>query len=148
MGNKPTTAFALVLAAGILVLLNSIFELVVGLIIGRGFNPEEVMPFPQGMGALVVQFMKTILIILGAVGMVVGVLLIIAASQINSGVPGKVKTWSTIGIILSVISLLVAGGGFYVGFILGLIGGILGLTWKPPEVATQPSPQPQAPPPV
>lgn len=136
------------MVSGILVLINSILELLIGLIIGPGLVPEESMPLPQGMGVLMVQFLKTVLIVLGAVGIVIGVLMIIAAVQINSGVPGKVKTWSIIGIILSVISILVAGGGFYVGFLLGLIGGILGLTWRPPGETAQPPPQPQAPPPV
>ncbi|MEM4551808.1 MAG: hypothetical protein QXF92_03870 [Thermosphaera sp.] len=147
MSGKPTTAFALVLAGGILVIINSILELVVGLII-RGVNPGEVVPFPAGMALVMVQFLKIILIVLGVIGTIVGLLMIIAATQINSGEPGKVRTWSVIGIILSVISILVAGGGFYVGFILGLVGGILGLTWKPAEAAPQPVAQAQTPPPV
>lgn len=147
MSSKPTTAFALVLAGGILVIINSILELLVGLII-RGVNPGEVVSFPAGIAVVMVRFLKIVLIVFGVIGTVVGSLMIIAATQINSGEPGKVRTWSIIGIILSVISILVAGGGFYVGFILGLVGGILGLTWKPAEAAPQPVVQAQTPPPV
>ncbi|MEM4427768.1 MAG: DUF6114 domain-containing protein [Zestosphaera sp.] len=52
--------------------------------------------------------------------------------------PGRVKTGSILVLIFSILSLFTVGGGFFIGFILGLIGGILGLTWKPP-VRQEPS---------
>ncbi|MEM2738969.1 MAG: DUF6114 domain-containing protein, partial [Candidatus Bathyarchaeia archaeon] len=58
-----------------------------------------------------------------------------------SGEQGKVKTGSIIVLIFSILSLFVGGtGGFVIGFILGLVGSILGLTWKPSEETPPPPP--------
>jgi flagellar basal body-associated protein FliL len=57
--------------------------------------------------------------------------MIVGDIQINKGEPGKVKTWSIIVLIISVIGLI-TGTGFFIGTLLGLIGGILGLIRKPP----------------
>lgn len=115
MAEKPTTAFVLSLIGGIFVLIASLLILAAGGIIG-GFFPL--------FGGIVMIF--------GILGLLSAVLIIIGAAMINSSEPGKVKTGSIIVIVFSILSLFFAGGGFFIGFILALIGGILGLTWKPP----------------
>lgn len=85
-----------------------------------------------------------IVAILGILGMVFGILVIVGAMMVNSGEPGKVKTVSILGLVFGILSLFVAGGGFFIGFILCLVGGVLGLTWKP-EAPTQPAPTQPAP---
>jgi hypothetical protein len=58
----------------------------------------------------------------------------------------KSKTWGVIVLVFSIISLFFGLGGFIVGMILGIIGGALGIVWKPSApsapavtpVATQP----------
>jgi hypothetical protein len=40
----------------------------------------------------------------------------------------------TIAIVLSLVSLITAMGGFIIGMILGLTGGALGVAWKPPSL--------------
>jgi hypothetical protein len=40
--------------------------------------------------------------------------------------------------VLSIISI-VTGGGFLIGFILGIIGGALALAWKPKTPTTAPA---------
>jgi len=63
----------------------------------------------------------------------------------RKGEPGKVRTWSIIVLVVSVMGLI-TGAGFFIGAILGLVGGILGLTWKSPaQPATQPTAQTSAP---
>jgi Family of unknown function (DUF6114) len=48
--------------------------------------------------------------------------------------PEEHSTWGTLILIFSVLSIFGgAMGGFGVGLILGLIGGVLALTWKPIE---------------
>jgi hypothetical protein len=37
-------------------------------------------------------------------------------------------------IVLALVSFI-GGGGFYIGLILALIGGIVAVTWRPPTVA-------------
>lgn len=115
--EKPVAAF-------ILSLLGGVFVLAAGIVIAL---------FASAIGLVLVRFTPWIggaVIILGFTGLILGVLMIIGAVQIGTGEPNKVRTWSIVIIVLSVLSLFVVFGGFIVGFILGLVGGILGLTWK------------------
>ncbi|MEM4637356.1 MAG: hypothetical protein QXE44_07725, partial [Nitrososphaerota archaeon] len=92
------------------------------------------VPFIGGFGALMIAF--------GVVGLVFGIIVIIGAVMINSGEPSKVRTGSILVLIFSILSLIVSGGGFIIGFILALIGSILGLVWKPSERSMYPPPPP------
>lgn len=69
--------------------------------------------------------------VLGIVGAVFGIIVIISALMLNSK-PEQHSTWGTLIVIFSVLSIFgSAMGGFGVGLVLGLIGGILAITWKP-----------------
>jgi uncharacterized membrane protein YjjB (DUF3815 family) len=51
--------------------------------------------------------------------------------------PEEHNTWGTLIIVFSVLSVFGgAMGGFAAGLILGLIGGILAITWKAPVKPT------------
>lgn len=128
--EKPTAAFVLSLIAGILILLGGIYGAIVGIIGGAIIG---VIPGLGWLGGLIVA--------LGFLGLIFGILVIVGAVMINSGERDKVKTGSIIVLIFSILSLFPGGiGGFVIGFILGLVGSILGLTWKPPEEAPPPPP--------
>ncbi len=130
MVEKPTAAFVLSLIAGILILLGGILGAIVGIIGGAMVGA---IPGLGWLGGLIVA--------LGLIGLIFGILVIVGAVMINSGERDKVKTGSIIVLIFSILSLFVGGtGGFVIGFILGLIGSILGLTWKPSEEAPPPPP--------
>jgi len=45
--------------------------------------------------------------------------------------PQEHSTWGILIVIFSVLSIFGAMGGLDVGLILGLIGGVLALTWHP-----------------
>jgi len=69
---------------------------------------------------------------LGIVGMLFGVVVIIGAFMLYNN-PSQHTTWGLVIVIFSALSII--GGamaGLGIGFVLGLIGGILALTWKPP----------------
>jgi hypothetical protein len=83
-------------------------------------------------------FFGALAAIFGILGVVFGILVIVGAVMINSGEPSRVRTGGILALIFSIISLL-AGGGFFIGFILGLVGGILALTWKPAAGIPPPS---------
>ncbi|MEM0254322.1 MAG: hypothetical protein QXR17_03475 [Candidatus Bathyarchaeia archaeon] len=130
MVEKPTAAFALSLIAGILILLGGIFGAILGTIGGAMVGA---IPGFGWLGGLIVA--------LGLLGLIFGILVIVGAVMINSGEQGKVKTGSIIVLIFSILSLFAGGtGGFVIGFILGLVGSILGLTWKPSEETPPPPP--------
>lgn len=130
MGEKPTAAFALSLVAGIFIILGGISMMAILGTLGGA------------LGALGFGGAGATLIIIGVLGLVWGILTLIGAIMMNSGDPSKVRTGSILVLIFSIISWFGAIGGFFIGFLLGLIGAILGLTWKPstPEKAPPPPP--------
>jgi hypothetical protein len=72
----------------------------------------------------------------GILGLIFGIIVIISAFMLNSK-PQEHSTWGILIVIFSVLSIFGGTmGGFGVGLILGLIGGILGITWKPPQAKT------------
>ncbi len=64
-----------------------------------------------------------------ALGIVSGAAILVGAVMIYSQ-PGRTPTWGAVILVFSIVSLL-GMGGFFLGAILGFIGGILSLTWKP-----------------
>lgn len=107
-GEKPTVAF-------ILSLLGGLFILFVGLILSL-------------LGAPIMEYGS---LLSGFLGIFYGIIIIICAVKMHN--EPENQTWSILIIIFSVLSLLGAGAGLYIGLTLGVIGGILGLTWKPPQ---------------
>ena len=120
--QKPTAAFVLSLIGGIFVMIG-------GLVIspiGAAFTF-----FAFGVGA-----------VLGIGGIIFGILIIVFASLLNAH-PEQHVTYGILILVFSIISWFGAFGGFFIGFLLGLIGGILAITWKPfpespPQVAQTP----------
>jgi hypothetical protein len=123
----PTAAFVLSLIAGVLILLGGIFGAIVGIIGGAMIG---VIPGLGWLGGLIV--------ILGFLGLIFGIIVIVGAVMINSGERDRVKTGSIVVLISSILTLFVGGIGGYTGFIVGFIGGMFGLLWKPTEEAAPP----------
>jgi len=67
---------------------------------------------------------------MGIVGIVFGVIIIIAAVMVYIN-PTQHVLWGTLIIVFSVISVLGCMGGLGIGLILGVIGGVLAILWKP-----------------
>ncbi|MGC8975665.1 MAG: DUF4064 domain-containing protein [Thermoprotei archaeon] len=133
MSERPTAAFILTLISGILVLLSVLLLFVAASLLSSTSSEfPEILPYPVGL-------IGTWITIIGVIGLVFSILILVGALMIYSGEPGKVKTGSILVLIFSILSLFTTGGGFFIGFILGLIGGILGLTWKPPAKQETPS---------
>lgn len=130
MADKPTTAFALSLVGGIFILLGGLVYVALGSVIGG-------LGFGLGGAALAG---------IGAFGLICGILTILGAVWINSGEESKVRNGSILVLIFSILSWFGAAGGFFIGFLLGLIGAILGLTWKPSTTETTAKAAPPVPP--
>jgi hypothetical protein len=129
--EKPTAAFALSLVGAIFIIISGLVSAALSAIVG---GLVGLVPGLGGLGGLIA--------VSGALGLIFGIIVLIGAVMINSGDPGKVKTGSIIVLIFSILSLPTALGGFIIGFILGLVGSILGLTWKPEPRAAPPPPPP------
>ncbi len=111
-----TAAFALSLVAAISILINGIFIAALGAIIGAVF-PE--------LG-----------ILFAVIGLVFGIIVLVGAIMMWSYLALHV-TWGVIVLLFSIFSIVI-GGGFILGLILGLVGGILAIVWKPPVMMAPP----------
>lgn len=65
----------------------------------------------------------------GAIGLISGIIVVTGAVMVYIR-PRKATTWGLLVLIFSVISFI-GVGGFFVGAILGIIGGALALAWHP-----------------
>ena len=72
----------------------------------------------------------------GILGIVFGVIVIISAVMLNSK-PQEHSTWGMLIVVFSALSIFGGPmGGLGVGLVLGLVGGILAVTWKPKQTQT------------
>jgi hypothetical protein len=138
--ERPNTAFILSLIAGIFILLGGGMMSMIGSygfggmmgsyggyggMMGPGFGMMG--GFGYGFGFL------------GVLGLIFGLIVIISALMLNSK-PEQHSTWGTLIVIFSVLSVFgSAMGGFGIGLVLGVIGGILAITWKPPQTQSKQS---------
>ncbi len=121
----PTTAFVLSLVGGIIILLSGIMILLIGTIfmsrMMSGYYPWMMGGFPGILGSIAVG--------IGIAGIICGAIILFGAFMLNAN-PASHMIWGVVILVFSVISLF-EGGGFFVGAVLGIIGGILAITWKP-----------------
>jgi hypothetical protein len=68
--------------------------------------------------------------VMGTFGLVSGIIVLTSAVMLLSNL-GHPRTWGVLILIFSVLSFL-GLGGFIAGAVLGIVGGILALRWKPP----------------
>jgi hypothetical protein len=119
----------------VLSLLGSIFIIIGGLVYAVVFSiiggVFDVIGF-GGLGGLIT--------IIGVLGIVWGILALVGAIMMNSEDKTKVRTGSILVLIFLILSWFGAAGGLIIGFLLGLIGSILGLTWNPSRFESPPSP--------
>ena len=64
-----------------------------------------------------------------ALGAVAGLVVLLGAVMMFAG-SGKASTWGALVLAFSLVAAL-ASGGFFVGTILGVVGGALAMAWKP-----------------
>jgi hypothetical protein len=130
MGSKkPTTAFTLSFIAGILILIN-------GAVLGplsifltktiQEYIPMEIMTWEVKAGLTIA---STILYALMIPGIFMGIIVIVSSLFLyRSNV--HVGFWGIVILLVSILSFTI-GGGFVIGALLGIAGGIIALTWKP-----------------
>jgi hypothetical protein len=118
-GERPTAAFILSLIGGIIILLS-------GLAVAT-------------IGAAVTFFLAGIVGIFGLIGAVWGILIIVFAVMLNSN-PRSHTTYGALILVFSLLSWFGSFGGFFIGFLLALIGGILALVWHPSAPAPAQTP--------
>src|SRR5207245_3524793 len=116
MAEKPTAAFVLSLIGGIFILLGAIVIMALASLIG------SFMIIGGGDPALAY--------IYGAVGLIFAILVLVGAVMLWMK-PQQHVVWGVVVLLFSLFSIITTGG-FFIGLIFGLIGGLLGIVWNPP----------------
>ena len=119
--KKPTKAFNLALTAGILIITNAAL---LGVVAEWFIGIMPTLPGSSGND-------PALLLGLAAAGLIFGVLVLLGALMMRRK-PANKKAWGIIVIIVIVFSIpsVIMGGGFIIGFILGIISGKLALSEK------------------
>ncbi len=118
--EKPTAAFVLSLIGGIFIIIGGLYIAAIGALFTFLIG---------GIGA-----------VFGVVGIVFGILVLLGAVMMYSK-PEQHSMWGAIVLVFSIIALP-AAWGFGIGSLLGFIGGILGLVFKPKGAAMMAPPPP------
>lgn len=88
----------------------------------------------NGLSSNVPGFVQGIVTSVGLFGLISGVIVLVSGVMLRTN-PSQRTLWGTLMLVFSVLSLF-GTGGFVVGAILGIVGGIMTLTWRAP--AAQP----------
>jgi hypothetical protein len=132
--EKPTAAFALSLAAGILILINGAVIGAIASFLSR-IVPRFIAYGPPRMEAILRLFVASRFLYVFAIpGIVLGIIVIAAAVLLYQN-PAQNTLWGIIILVLSILSIFI-GGGFIIGLVLGIIGGVLALSWRPVTIST------------
>ncbi len=126
----PKTASILSLVGGIIILLSGVTLLGAAAFVIPHLDFSNVT-VPQGIDrAALPRLISGVLEVMGGFGVVCGGIVLMSATIILARV-GQGRTWGVLILVFSVLSF-VGLGGFVIGAILGIIGGVLTLRWKPP----------------
>lgn len=105
----PAAAYILMLIAGVLVIINGLLMLAMG-------RSLDVVILDVGTAP-------------GIAGVLIGLVILLAAHRLSSR-PSEHVPLGAIVAVLSPLSLVLVGGGFILGSVLGIGGGILAIAWK------------------
>ncbi|MEM0384093.1 MAG: hypothetical protein QXS57_00370 [Candidatus Caldarchaeum sp.] len=126
--EKPTAAFILSLAGGVLILAGGVFGLTAWMMWG-GMAYWGGWRGMMGPWMMMGWWMPWAWSALSLTGLFSGIAVIASALMLQSR-PNQAQTWGALILAFSIISIF-GMGGFIIGALLALVGGILALTWKP-----------------
>ncbi|HVC58547.1 MAG TPA: hypothetical protein VND15_03680 [Candidatus Acidoferrales bacterium] len=116
MADKRTLIFIFLLMGGIATLMGGIASTFISLALHSTSAVAQFIPIYNTFSFY------------SLLGMMSGIMLVIAALEVHHNRrKGSIKYWSTVALAFAVISLF-DGGGLVLGFILAIIGSMIGLT--------------------
>jgi len=142
--SKPVAAFVLSLVAGVFILLGSVVMSMFALgFPGMMMGGTEVMQVGMGMtgsmmGGMMITWMLGSIPVVAAFGIASGIMVILGAVMLYTRYAEN-HLWGAIILAFSVVSILGSMGGLLVGLVLGMLGGILALTWTDTGKLIQPT---------
>jgi uncharacterized protein DUF6114 len=131
----PNVPSILALIGGALIVLVDIFLLTISIVILPHLNYTNFQT-PRGYtgspGNLAAGFVGALSIF----GLVCGVIVLFSAIMLRFK-PSQRQTWGILMLVFSILSFF-GFGGFIVGAVLGIVGAIMILRWKPPPLPQTP----------
>lgn len=137
-GEKPTAAMVLSIIGGIFILLGGVVFFALASLM------QLFIDTIPGLGSLEIDPVL-LLNLVGALGVIIGLVIIVGGVMMYSR-PQSSTVWGVLILVLAIVSLFVASGGFILGFVLALIGGILAIAFKSTPVMPAPAPVATPPP--
>ncbi len=126
----PKTASILALIGGVFILLSGVLFVAVAVFVIPHLS-FSTLTMPQGFNHADLQsLISGVVGVMGGFGVVCGAVVLISATMLLAKL-GTRRTWGILILVFSVLSF-VGLGGFVIGAILGITGGVLTLRWKPP----------------
>jgi len=126
----PKTASIFSLVGGVIILLGGVIFLGAATYVIPHLNLSNVT-VPQGMDrASLPGLISGVLTVMGGFGLICGMIVLLSATMLLIR-KGDRRTWGILILVFSVLSFI-GLGGFVIGAILGIAGGVLTLRWKPP----------------
>jgi hypothetical protein len=122
--NHPTGAILLSFAGGLLVLVSGISTLLIG-------------SFMSSVSLLPGLAIGAIIIAAGAWGIICGLVMLIGSYLIMKRPRTAHTLWGILIFVFALTSYF-GGGGFFIGGILGIAGGLMAVCWNPDEVLVKP----------
>ena len=126
----PKAASILALVGGILIILCGTLLVAVSTFILPHINYSNVNTPPRLSPGVIPSLVSGIVGTMGMFGLISGIIVLVSAIVLLTNSSQR-RTLGVLILVFSVLSFL-GLGGFVVGAILGVAGGILTLTWKPP----------------
>lgn len=112
--QRPTKSYYLSLIGGALVLLVGGDRLVDLILFGSYGTPDTGLDAALDLG----------------IGLTCGILMVAGAIMLTRRPQGH-KMWGAMVLVFSLLSIIGTAGGLFIGLLLGLIGGIMAIHWKP-----------------
>jgi len=129
IAEYPKIPSILALLGASLIILADVLLLAVSIVILPHLNYPNVTP-PKGYTGSIPDLVSGFVGALAAFGLACGAIVLFASIALRL-VPRHRQTWGVLILVFSILSFF-GFGGFVIGALLGIIGAILTLQWKPP----------------
>lgn len=128
----PKTAAILALAGGMIIILGGVIFLGVATYVLPHLQYAN-LTVPHGLDrASLPGLISGIVGVMGAFGLICGAVVLVSSTMLLARV-GQRRTWGILILVFSVLSFM-GLGGFVIGAVLGIAGGVMALRWKPPSL--------------
>jgi hypothetical protein len=124
-------ASILALAGGAIITLGGVLFLAASAFVLPSLNYGTLNTPPNLPASAIPGLVSGFVGLMGAFGLVTGAIVLISSVMLLTNYTQR-RTWSILILVFSFLSL-VGLGGFIVGAILGIVGGVMVLRWKPPS---------------